>query len=47
MVPHLYEAGVSPFLVRKGDDIPVALSHVFTSSDLVIDEEMDEREVRV
>ena len=47
VVPHLYEAGVSPFLVRKGDDIPVALSHIFTSSDLVMAEEVDEREVRV
>jgi uncharacterized protein (DUF58 family) len=46
-VPHLYDSGIPPYLVRKGDDIPVALSRVFTSPDLKIANEMDELEVRV
>ena len=28
--PALYDAGIAPFVVRRGDDIPVALSHPYT-----------------
>lgn len=34
VVPHLYLAGIPPYLVRKGDDIPVALSRVYTSAEI-------------
>ena len=34
LVPELYLAGIPPYLVRKGDDIPVALSRVYTSGEL-------------
>ena len=34
VVPHLYVAGIPPYLVRKGDDIPVALSRVYTSAEV-------------
>lgn len=47
VVPNLYEAGIPPFVVKKGDDIPIALSQVFRSSDLTLAQEVDEREVRV
>ena len=30
VVPHLYDSGVTPFVVRMGDDIPVALSRSYT-----------------
>ena len=33
VVPHLYLAGIPPYLIRKGDDIPVALSRVYTSAE--------------
>ena len=29
-VPALYDAGVAPFVVRMGDDVPIALSHPYT-----------------
>ncbi|MGH2545022.1 MAG: hypothetical protein ACRDIB_19690, partial [Ardenticatenaceae bacterium] len=28
VVPPLYDAGIAPYVVRQGEDIPVALSHV-------------------
>ena len=34
VVPHLYVAGIPPYLVRKGDDIPVALSRVYTTPEI-------------
>lgn len=34
VVPYLYLAGIPPYLVRKGDDIPVALSRVYTSAEI-------------
>lgn len=30
VIPALYDAGIAPFVVRSGDDIPVALSHTYT-----------------
>ena len=30
VVPELYDAGIAPFVVRMGDDIPVALSRPYT-----------------
>ena len=35
VVPKLYEAGVSPYIVKQGDSIPVALSHTYTTSDFM------------
>ena len=35
VVPELYAAGVSPYLVKQGDSIPIALSHTYTTSDNV------------
>ena len=32
VMPALYEAGVAPYVVRMGDDVPVALSHPFILS---------------
>ena len=34
VVPHLYLAGIPPYMIRKGDDIPVALSRVYTSAEI-------------
>lgn len=34
VVPQLYVAGIPPYMVRKGDDIPVALSRVYTSANI-------------
>ena len=34
VIPHLYLAGIPPYLVRKGDEIPVALSRIYTSAEL-------------
>jgi len=34
VVPHLYVAGIPPYLIHKGDDIPVALSRVYTSAEI-------------
>ncbi len=34
VVPSLYVAGIPPYLIRKGDDIPVALSRVYTSAEV-------------
>ena len=34
VIPHLYVAGIPPYLIRKGDDIPVALSRVYTSAEI-------------
>lgn len=47
VIPHLYLAGIPPYLVRKGDDIPVALSRVFTSAELEESQELAATEVRV
>ena len=47
VVPHLYLAGIPPYLVRKGDDIPVALSRVHTSAEMERSEELEATEVRV
>jgi len=47
VVPQLYTAGIPPYLVRKGDDIPVALSRVFTSAELEDAQELTATEVRV
>ena len=33
LIPQLYTSGIPPYLVRKGDDIPVALSRVYTSAE--------------
>ena len=30
VVPALYDAGIAPFVVRMGDDVPIALSHPYT-----------------
>ena len=34
VVPELYVAGIAPYVVRKGDDIPVSLSQPYTLSTL-------------
>ena len=34
VVPYLYLAGIPPYMIRKGDDIPVALSRVYTSAEI-------------
>lgn len=47
VIPHLYLAGIPPYLVRKGDDIPVALSHVFTSAELEEAQQLEAMEVSV
>ena len=47
VIPHLYEAGVPPYLVRRGDEIPVALDHVYTSSWARAAEEIEAAEVRL
>ena len=47
VIPHLYLAGIPPYLVRKGDDIPVALSQVFTSAELEEAQQLEATEVRV
>ena len=47
VVPHLYLAGIPPYLVRKGDEIPVALSRVYTSAELEEAQELTATEVRV
>ena len=47
VIPHLYDAGVPPYLVRSGDDIPVALDNVYTSSVLRAAEEFEDAEVRL
>ena len=47
VIPHLYLAGIPPYLVRKGDDIPVALSRVYTSAELEDAQQLAETEVRV
>ena len=46
-VPSLYLSGIAPYVVSKGDDIPVALSHVFSSPDISVAEDAEEAEVRV
>ena len=47
VVPHLYLAGIPPYLVRKGEDIPVALSRVYTSTEFEEAQELEPTEVRV
>ena len=34
VVPALYDAGIAPYVVGKGDDIPVALGRTYTSPEL-------------
>ncbi|CAI8009527.1 hypothetical protein GBAR_LOCUS6378 [Geodia barretti] len=47
VVPHLYLAGIPPYLVQKGDDIPVALSRVYTSAEVEGSEQLEATEVQV
>lgn len=47
VVPHLYTSGVAPYVVKKGDDIPVALSQLYINADLTVVQELDEAEVTV
>ena len=47
VIPHLYDAGVPPYLVRRGDDIPIALDHAYISSELRAAEELEDAEVRL
>jgi uncharacterized protein (DUF58 family) len=46
VVPELYKAGIPPYVVKKGDNLPVALSHVFTSPELGV-AELEKTEVRL
>ena len=47
VVPELYAAGVPPYVVRKGDDIPVALSNLHTSPGLLVPQPVEEMEARL
>ena len=47
VVPHLYLAGVAPYVVSKGDDIPVALSQLYESPDISVGDDIKDVEVRV
>ena len=47
IVPELYAAGIPPYVVRRGDDIPVALSHIFTIAEFQAAERVEEMEVRL
>ena len=47
LIPELYLAGIPPYLVRKGDDIPVALSRIYTSGELDAAARLRETGVRV
>ena len=38
VIPELYISGIPPYLARKGDDIPVALSSVYTSAEVASEE---------
>ncbi|MDA0771185.1 MAG: DUF58 domain-containing protein [Chloroflexi bacterium] len=46
-VPHLFVAGIAPYVVSKGDDIPIALSHVYSTSGIPTGEDRDQSEVLV
>lgn len=39
VIPALYDSGIAPFVVRMGDNVPVALSHTYTVD---LSAEMDE-----
>ncbi len=47
VIPDLYLSGIPPYLIRKGDDIPVALSRVHTVSGLHEPDRPTAAEVRV
>ena len=47
VVPELYSAGIAPYIVSKGDDIPTALSHTYTMPRPKIAEELQEMEARL
>ncbi|MCH7786562.1 MAG: DUF58 domain-containing protein [Chloroflexi bacterium] len=44
VVTALYESGIPPYVVRKGDDIPVALSRTYTIPDMESDVKLEETE---
>ena len=44
VVTALYESGIPPYVVRKGDDIPVALSRTYTIPDMERDVKLEETE---
>ena len=46
-VPHLYLSGVAPYVVKKGDDIPIALSQVFAVSADLVGKDIEDTEIRV
>ena len=46
-VPELYGHGVPPYVVRKGDDIPLALSHTFALEAYEGAEQVEGMEVRL
>ena len=45
VVPELYTVGIPPHVVRRGDNIPMALSKVYTSPGLAVAEHLEEMEV--
>ena len=47
IVPELYAQGVPPYVVRKGDDIPIALSRVHTIESYEGAERLERTEVRL
>ena len=42
IIPELYDAAVDPYLVRMGDDVPVALAHTYTMTMTARDAEEEE-----
>ena len=44
IVPALYESGIPPYVVKKGDDIPVAMSRAYTIPDSQSDMNPEEME---
>ena len=47
VVPELHVSGVPPYVVRKGDDIPAALSHFYTAPELEKSGELEAMEARL
>ncbi len=45
VIPELYDAGVAPFVVRMGDDIPVALSAPFVMSSAAVNAQAEPESV--
>ena len=41
VVPELYAANITPYVVKKGHDIPVALSRPYTTSDIEVTEQQE------